>query len=78
MCLLQVLDYWNDQIAMFTGLTDHEVVLLVCKSSLDAGEALVISLLSVTHDSNIVLESNNIAQNSRLVHSMQTKFWQSL
>ncbi|XP_075548622.1 uncharacterized protein LOC142582612 isoform X4 [Dermacentor variabilis] len=36
----KVLNHWNDQIAMFTGMSDAEVVLLVCKTSLDAGEAL--------------------------------------
>ncbi|XP_037573645.1 uncharacterized protein LOC119456114 isoform X1 [Dermacentor silvarum] len=36
----KVLNHWNDQIAMFTGMSDAEVVLLICKTSLDAGEAL--------------------------------------
>ncbi|KAK8758994.1 hypothetical protein V5799_003378 [Amblyomma americanum] len=36
----KVIDHWNAQIALFTGMGDAEVVLLVCKTSLDAGEAL--------------------------------------
>nr|XP_054927140.1 uncharacterized protein LOC126531431 isoform X3 [Dermacentor andersoni] len=36
----KVLNHWNDQMAMFTGMSDAEVVLLICKTSLDAGEAL--------------------------------------
>ncbi|KAL1414539.1 hypothetical protein MTO96_007328 [Rhipicephalus appendiculatus] len=36
----KVLRHWNDQIAMFTGMSDVEVIFLVCKTSLDAGEAL--------------------------------------
>ncbi|XP_077561729.1 uncharacterized protein LOC144178077 [Haemaphysalis longicornis] len=35
-----VIDHWNAQIALFTGMTDVEVIFLVCKTSLDAGEAL--------------------------------------